>query len=256
MRSILQDHEGSFWFGTQNHGLVRLRDHHLTAFTERDGLGNNSVWSLHEDAAGTLWLGTENGVTRYRDGKFFAFTTQHGLQENIVNCILEDDFGFFWLSGLRGIYRIKRGQLDDIACGRATQAECAIVDTADGMESSETNGERQPAGWKARDGRLWFPTTQGVVMIDPRTYPIGEIPPQVVLEQVIADDRVIAGGLIGADGRRRHSDIRKPDSKASVSRATPVRLAPGRAGTAVAHEQQRGHDTPTDSRAPRKRSAS
>ena len=29
---------------------------------------------------------------------------------------------------------------------------------ADGMKSSECNGGYQPAGWKARDGRLWFPT--------------------------------------------------------------------------------------------------
>jgi signal transduction histidine kinase len=35
------------------------------------------------------------------------------------------------------------------------------------MLSRECNGA-SPAGWKTRDGRLWFPTVKGVVVIDPR----------------------------------------------------------------------------------------
>ena len=44
---------------------------------------------------------------------------------------------------------------------------------ADGMLSRECNGA-SPAGWKTRDGRLWFPTVKGVVSIDPRQR---DIPP-------------------------------------------------------------------------------
>src|SRR5947207_9623766 len=89
--------------------------------------------------------------------RFFTFRRSQGLLENSVNWILEDDFGYLWLSGLRGIYRVKREQLNAVAEGRAQSAQVAAFGTADGMESSETNGEGQPAGWKARDGRLWFP---------------------------------------------------------------------------------------------------
>lgn len=52
------------------------------------------------------------------------------------------------------------------------------------MLSRECNGAR-PAGWKTRDGQLWFPTTEGVVAINPQTRATG--PPRVVIEQVLLD---------------------------------------------------------------------
>ena len=188
VRCILEDRAGTFWFGTQGQGLTRLRNGNFDVFTEHDGLSNNHVWSIHEDADDTLWLGTENGLTRYCQGRFFNFRQSHGLLENAVNWILEDDFGYLWLSGLRGIYRVNREQLNAVAEGRASAVQVAAFGTADGMESSETNGEGQPAGWKARDGRLWFPTTRGVAVIDPKVIEVTEVPPPVVIEQVKADE--------------------------------------------------------------------
>jgi hypothetical protein len=35
------------------------------------------------------------------------------------------------------------------------------------MRSAECNGGFQPAGFKGRDGRLWFPTIAGVATVDP-----------------------------------------------------------------------------------------
>ena len=193
VRCILEDRDGAMWFGQQGQGLTRLKDGQFRTFTERDGLSNNRVWAMHEDAEGALWLGTENGLTRYQQGRFTTFTQQQGLLENAVNWILEDDFGHLWLSGLRGIYRVPRGQLNAVADGRAARVEVAAFGTADGMESSETNGEGQPAGWKARDGRLWFPTTHGVVVIDPKGIQVSAVVPPVVIEQVRVDAEVVFG---------------------------------------------------------------
>src|SRR5262249_25778360 len=58
---------------------------------------------------------------------------------------------------------------------------------ADGMKSSECNGSAQPAGWKTRDGRLWFPTTQGVVMIDPNRIRLNRSSPPLAIEDVVID---------------------------------------------------------------------
>lgn len=214
VKCILEDRDGAMWFGQHGQGLARLKNGHWQTFTERDGLSNNRVWAFHEDAEGTLWVGTENGLTRHRHGRFFSITRQSGLQENAVNAVLEDDFGFLWLSGLRGIYRVQREQLNAVADGRAAVVECAAFGTADGMESSETNGEGQPSGWKARDGRLWFPTVQGVVVIDPKTIQANEVAPPVVIEQVKADHEIIFGDRAVSQG--------------SLSEA-PMKLGPGRA---------------------------
>ena len=56
------------------------------------------------------------------------------------------------------------------------------------MKAAESSdGFHQPAGWKARDGRLWFATRKGVVVIDPEHLIQNSQTPPVLIEEVIAD---------------------------------------------------------------------
>jgi ligand-binding sensor domain-containing protein/two-component sensor histidine kinase len=208
IRCMLQDHEKNFWLGTKNNGLIRVQGTNLTYFKVADGLADNSVWSIYEDANGSIWIGTENGLARWRNGKFFKFTRHHGVGDNfvhrrgskrlqaeetlVINCILEDDLGFLWLSGMRGLVRIERAQLDAVAENRLHEVDCAIINSVDGMESSETNGEYQPSGWKAENGTLWFPSTLGLVEVDPQKFK-DRLPPPIQMEQVLADEEILYG---------------------------------------------------------------
>jgi len=218
VRAILADRDGTLWLGTDGKGLSRIKTGVISSFTEREGLSNSNVYALHLDVEGALWLGTAHGLTRYRNGKFFAFGPEQGLLENTVNWILEDQSGFLWLSGLQGIYRVERAALNAVADGRARTVDPFVLGTADGMERAETNGEKQPAGWKARDGRLWFPTVRGVVVIDPGTIPLREKPPLVVLEQVKADDEVVAevGNQMAGMGHQKTGRLRIGPGRAHV----------------------------------------
>jgi signal transduction histidine kinase/ligand-binding sensor domain-containing protein len=223
VHSILETRNGELWFGTKGHGLARLRDGHYTHFTDRDGLGSNDIWSIYEDPEGVLWLGTEKGLSRYGQGRFFAFAQQQGLPENTVNCVLEDERGQLWLSGLHGIHRVGRAELNAVAEGKRTKVQCFTLGTADGLESAETNGESQPAGWKARDGRLWFPTAHGLVVIDPKEVPLEEPPPPVFIERVLADEQTVLGDA--------WAEVHFPDSRQGVKDKQPAsrdhRLAAG-----------------------------
>jgi len=249
IRSILRDHEGSFWFGTKDHGVIRLRQNEFTRFTETNGLANNSVWSIHEDASGGLWFGTGNGLTRLKKGAFFSFTQRHGLingslstprqgsqrlqrpEPLVINCVLEDNLGYLWLSGLRGLSRIERTQLDAVAEKRAAEVECAIVDATDGMKSSETNGERQPAGWKAHDGRLWFPTIQGLIVVDPAKFETHPAPPPIEVEQIVADEEILYGDFAEDRASLKQNSLPGPGNKSLNQRLKPtqINLAAGRA---------------------------
>lgn len=205
IRVIYQDSAGDMWFGTFGGGLKRLRNGQITTYRTPSGQYGNRMWCIHEDADGVFWIGSQEGLIRFikpdrpaTGDRFFVYTTRHGLGENVINNIQEDDFGFLWLSGLRGIYRLSRQELNEVAFGRQTEVRCSAFGEADGMLSSECNGgDNQPAGCKDREGRLWFPTARGVVAVDPRQVTPKEIPPPVVIEQVLADDEVAYG-----DGRK------------------------------------------------------
>ena len=63
--------------------------------------------AIHEDQAGTLWLGTTDGLYRYnRENETFThYTENQGLPSGVVQCILDDRSGRLWLGTKKGISR-------------------------------------------------------------------------------------------------------------------------------------------------------
>ena len=68
-------------------------------------LSNNQVNALCVDHAGTLWVGTQNGLDRFdrNTGKFTTVGERDGLPNNAVEGILEDSAGNLWLSTDNGL---------------------------------------------------------------------------------------------------------------------------------------------------------
>ena len=216
VRALLEDHEGNLWIGTAGGGVQRLRDGIFTTIAMTNGLSANSVWALHEDAAGTMWIGTENGLNRLRNGQITVFTTREGLPDNLVNYILEDDFGRLWLSHDHGIYWVRKQDLESVAVGRIKTVQCVTYDESDGLPSLETNGQKSnPAGCKTRDGRLWFPTTKGVAVIDPSKADLDTIPPLSAIELVRAN-----GGVVFDNGPNSANQVEaKPEVQTGKPKA-------------------------------------
>ncbi|MEO6326545.1 MAG: two-component regulator propeller domain-containing protein [Thermoanaerobaculia bacterium] len=187
---ILEDHQGALWFATNGGGLVRYAEGRFTTFTTRDGLSNDIVNTLHEDSAGTLWVGTYGGgLCRYQNGVFTRYTTKEGLHDDAVFRILEDARDNLWISCNKGIFRVAKKELESFAAGRTRTVHSVLFGTADGMRNSECNGADQPTGWKSSDGRLWFPTIDGVVVVDPEHLPTNAVPPPVQIESLLVDGR-------------------------------------------------------------------
>jgi signal transduction histidine kinase/ligand-binding sensor domain-containing protein len=191
IKAILEDRQGGLWIGSYG-GLSRFEDGRFSSFTERDGLASNRVRSLYEDREGVIWVGTyDGGLSRLKNGKFTNYSTEVGLFNDGVFQILEDDRMNLWMSCNRGIYRVSKQQLNDFSDGKIRSINCVSYGKEDGMSSAECNGGRQPAGVKARTGKLWFPTQDGVVVIDPQAVPINTLQPPVLIESVLLDRKKV-----------------------------------------------------------------
>ncbi|HEX6133603.1 MAG TPA: two-component regulator propeller domain-containing protein [Longimicrobiales bacterium] len=187
IRTIHETRDGALWVGTIG-GLSRFGEGRFTTYTAADGLSAGHVRAIHEDPDGTLWIGTYGGgLNRFRDGRFTAIGMQHGLGDDVVSAILEDDADNFWMSGNRGIYRVSRAQLNAFADGRLDHVHSVMYGRADGLRNPETNGGFQPAGWKDTRGHLWFPTVEGVSVVDPARALSNDRALAVAVEEVVVD---------------------------------------------------------------------
>lgn len=190
VRAIFEDKDQTLWLGTGGGGLNKFKNGHFTAYTTRDGLSSDIVWAISGDRDGTLWLGTSGGgMDRFRNGKFTAYTSAKGLSDDSVFAILDDQLGNLWMSCNKGVFSLSKKQLNAFADGKLSSISATVYGTADGMKSRECNGAFQPAGWRTRDGRLYFPTSGGVAIADPANLATNATPPRVVLERVIVDNR-------------------------------------------------------------------
>jgi signal transduction histidine kinase/ligand-binding sensor domain-containing protein len=192
VEALFEDRRGRLWVGTLHNGVTRIADGQMTSWSTRDGLAANHVKVFYEDAAGTLWIGTHgSGLSRFKDGKFATISVRQGLYNDEIFQILEDDDANLWMNCNTGIWRTSVQQLNEVADGNRPAAESFAYGTADGMLSSEGVGATL-AGWKMRDGSLWFPTTKGIVVIDPRRRDTA--PPHVLIEGITIDRQPVAAG--------------------------------------------------------------
>ena len=205
-KAIIEDRTGALWIGAYG-GLTRLAQGEFTTWTERDGLPSDHVRALYEDGEGVLWIGTyDGGLGRLENGKFTRYTVRDGLFDNGVFQILEDARGNFWMSSNRGIHRSSKKELNEFAAGRRRTITSISYGKSDGMLNVECNGGSWPAGVKARDGKLWFPTQDGVAVIDPGALPSNPTPPPVVIESF----------LIHREPKALDGPLRVPPGKSNI----------------------------------------
>lgn len=120
----LQDAVGNLWFGTTGEGVYRYDGKGFSQFTAKDGLSNNTVWSILEDNKGRIWFGTDSGLSRW-DGKSIACISLSPGRENThspdnalpaelaVWSLRQDRHGTIWIGTGSGMLCLKDGVLSN-----------------------------------------------------------------------------------------------------------------------------------------------
>jgi diguanylate cyclase (GGDEF)-like protein len=204
INTIYEDSQGRIWLGSFG-GLSEFKDGRFINYSTRDGLTGNHVRSIYEDSEGTLWIGTYGeGLSRFKNGRFVNYKVENGLFNNDVFAIEEDRRGNFWISSNRGIYRVSRQQLNDFAERKIEKIHSIGYGKEDGMLSNECNGGRQPASLRDKDGNFWFPTQDGVVVVDAENETTNSLAPPVVVESATVDRNPvdISHGLVIEPGQK------------------------------------------------------
>ena len=138
-------------------GRLNLRSGRFSHYTAgpKTQLSNNDIRTIHEDSAGVIWVGTDQGgINRFdsQKGCFSAITTRNGLISNNIAAITHDNAGHLWISTDKGLCRF------DPRTNMIRNYQ-----TTDGLPS---NDFMRNAVFRQKD-RLFFGSLNGVVYFNP-----------------------------------------------------------------------------------------
>lgn len=200
IRGLHEDRNGNLWIATSS-GLARRASDGSMRQWSGDAFPAIGSFDVLDDADGTVWIASDRGLLRLRGEAFARYDHVNGLPSDTLFRVLDDGLGKLWLSSNNGLYAVRRGELDEIDAGRRQLLAVDVVDHTDGMPSSQANGGSSPAGWRSADGRLWFPTSGGVAVVDPARADRPDATPVAV-----AFERLVVDGVPRVLDARHHLD--------------------------------------------------
>ncbi len=94
---VYEDPRHVFWIGTYGSGLMRFQDGKFVSFKRKDGLFDDSIWSIVEDDSGNLWMSSNRGLFRtskngLNDFASGAAKTISSISYGTVDGLLTTDF--------------------------------------------------------------------------------------------------------------------------------------------------------------------
>lgn len=113
---VYGDRQQNFWLATMS-GLnyFDTKKKTFTVYKTEDGLPNNTIFGIMEDAAGNLWISTNRGISRFntRTKAFKNYGPADGLQsyEFKGNSLCEAISGMMYFGGINGFNEFNPGSI-------------------------------------------------------------------------------------------------------------------------------------------------
>jgi diguanylate cyclase (GGDEF)-like protein len=199
---ILEDSRGDVWMGAEwSGGGLDLLDQRRGTFRhlrhaprQPDSLPDDYVLSLHEDAAGRIWVGTAKGLSRILREADGAIRFENGIGSEAIGqdkvfAIRSDAAGKLWVSTAAALVRV------DPDSGRAERYA-----SVDGL----TDSFAPRAAHAAADGTLYFSGSKGITAVRPEQVRVVSAPARAVITDVRVFNRSLLDGGpppdVGVDG--------------------------------------------------------
>jgi signal transduction histidine kinase len=158
IKCFFEDKENKIWMGTEK-GLYKLNGETgaiIHIYNKKNGLVNDTIYSITEDNNGNLWCGTNKGISEIdKTGKISNINASAGLQGNEfnTNCIGKSDDGELFFGGINGVNSF----YPEIAKSLAQQPNMIMTN----IKVMDADWQIDTAPWNIRDIKL--PYTQNVV---------------------------------------------------------------------------------------------
>ena len=194
-----------------------IRFRHLTI---NDGLSQSAVNCIMQDAAGFMWIGTQDGLNRYDGYRFKVFkkdrTDSATLNSNYVWALYEDEDRILWVGTEGGLHRYDP----------STETFTRYV-----HDLRDPNSLNHDIVWSIRgaaNGKLWVGTPLGLDRFDPRTGQFEHInagPSNVGIRSLFKDSRENLWIGTQGDGLWRYHAVKKEFTAFRYDSLNPISIS-------------------------------
>ena len=164
--------------------------------SNKEGLNQNSVFSIIQDKTGFIWLGTSNGLIK-NDGNVFKSYVPHPgdsttLLNNVVTGIFEDDREILWVGTQNGL------------CLYEPDRDAFVwVDEFNKLLSKKSVFFRKII--QTKDGSYWLATSEGLYIVQQKTgsalrFDVKKVTQMQMGQQIFSESTQIKDILELADG--------------------------------------------------------
>ncbi|MDZ7691229.1 MAG: two-component regulator propeller domain-containing protein [Balneolaceae bacterium] len=112
VRDIIEDEDGTLWFGTRE-GLTSLEGGNFRTYSTPEGLADEKIRDLELDSSGGFWIATRGGLSQFKEGSFTNYTQEDGLVNNRVRSISTDQNGGLWIGTEDGASHFSEGSFSN-----------------------------------------------------------------------------------------------------------------------------------------------
>lgn len=141
--SLLGIDENMLWIGTRGHGILQrnLATGDDSWLTTKDGLPDNTIYSLLRDGKGHIWITSNKGLSRFTISSkaIQNFTVEDGIQSNEFNgkSAFRSENGLLFFGGINGITVIDENSFTLNQHIPKTYIHSASLFTSDGLKRLE-----------------------------------------------------------------------------------------------------------------------
>lgn len=215
--SLLRDRDGALWIGTDDNGLVHVRNGRVDRYAPPDGLSSATPLDLFEDREGNVWAATLHGLDRFREFAVPSLTTRQGLASDHISSVLAARDGSLWVAGPNGLSRRHEGKWT-----RYGEAEGLPSDVAASL-------------FEDRQGRIWASTGRpGLARFKDGRFRAAPPGPTMFAFQIVED---AAGNLWTST---RDAGLTRYDGEGNPLESFPLSALGGSSALSLAPDPRRG----------------
>lgn len=193
--SLFIDAQDTVYVGMARTGLQKIVEGAVLPVHGRDDANtydSRTIFSIREDHTGAIWCGMTGGVIHISNAGVRHIPLFEHFNVDSVYHVIDDHNGFLWLSSSNGIHQVPYATLaNQIPQGQRIDDLVRSFDMQDGLPTNTMRAVGTPL-LDARQ-RIWMPTENGFVIIDPRHIPTTAFAPQPWFDRISVNDQAVRG---------------------------------------------------------------